>query len=121
MRMQPELKYLSISHPDCDFDTFVADDPHHFMLAIDAAFGPKGVEGAEIFTIYVCTPSWVAKKVNEKIVYWPRHYLIVNCFDAITIRAFITEYANQCVGDNWREIAFKLSRLGYWEFEDYKP
>jgi hypothetical protein len=25
------------------------------------------------------------------------------------------------MGNSWREVAEKVGRLGYWEFEDYKP
>jgi hypothetical protein len=27
----------------------------------------------------------------------------------------------RCSGATWQEIAVKVSRIGYWEFEDYQP
>jgi len=32
----------------------------------------------------------------------------------------IYTFCNRCEGSTWTEVAEKLGRLGYWEFEDYQ-
>ncbi|OMP95083.1 Imm8 family immunity protein [Raoultella terrigena] len=33
----------------------------------------------------------------------------------------ITDYTDQYEGDNWMDIAQKLSRVFAWKYEDYQP
>jgi DNA-binding transcriptional LysR family regulator len=49
-----------------------------------------------------------------------RHHLIVTGFDLAKIRSCLTGYARTCSAKTWHEAAMKLSRLGHWEFEDYR-
>ena len=49
-----------------------------------------------------------------------RHYLITNSFDAAQIRALITKLIQRFQGSNWPEVAQKVARFGYWEFEDLR-
>jgi hypothetical protein len=49
-----------------------------------------------------------------------RHHLIVTGFDLAKIRSYLTGYAGTCSAKTWHEAAMKLSRLGHWEFEDYR-
>ena len=69
----------------------------------------------------VCTPGWIAREVERNRIVHGCHHLIVSTFDLQQIRSFLVAYANTCSGKTWQEAAAKLSRIGKWEFEDYKP
>jgi hypothetical protein len=84
-------------------------------------FGPDRDEGEESFDIVVCTPLWLAREVDRKGLVEGRHHLFVREYNLARIRAFLADYAKGCAGETWQEAALKLSRLGRWEFEDYKP
>ena len=81
-------------------------------------FGPEGQEGEESFDMIVCTPKWFEMNM-ETAARSGRHHLFVRSFDLEGIRAFLEDYARECVGSTWDEVARKLGRLGKWEFEDY--
>jgi hypothetical protein len=117
---KPVLKRLH--SPDVlDLESYSPTDQTCFSFLLQAMFGPEGDEGEESFDVVVCTPSWLAREVERKGIVDGRHHLIVGTFDLETIRSFLTRYANTCTGKSWQEAASKLSRLGKWEFEDYKP
>jgi hypothetical protein len=50
-----------------------------------------------------------------------RHTLLVRKYDLDEITKTITDYIDQCEGNDWMEIAQKLSRVFAWEYEDYQP
>jgi immunity protein 8 of polymorphic toxin system len=84
-------------------------------------FGPEGGQGEEAFDILVCTPDWIAREVEHGGIVNGRHHLIVRKFDLSLITSFLLEAANNSTARTWQEAAAKLSRIGKWEFEDYKP
>lgn len=102
-----------------DLDSYRPTDESRFALQLQAFFGPEGSEGEESFDLVVCTPGWLAQKVEQERVISGRHYLIVNEYNIEEIRTFLVRYATRCPGRTWNEVAEKLARIGLWEFEDY--
>ncbi|MFE8730822.1 Imm8 family immunity protein [Aeromonas hydrophila] len=47
--------------------------------------------------------------------------MLVRKYDLAEITKTITDYIDQCEGNDWMEIAQKLSRVFAWEYEDYQP
>src|SRR5262249_55860788 len=118
--IQPVLKRLH--SPDVfDLPSFSPADPACFGFLLQAMFGPAGSEGEESFDILVCTPRWLNGEVERKGIVDGRHTLLVSKFDFAQLSSFLAEYAKTCAGKTWEEAAIKLSRLGLWEFEDYRP
>lgn len=118
--IEPMLKRFH--SPDIpDLESFSPADPTSFSFLLQAMFGPRESEGEESFDIVVCTPRWLAREVERKGMVEGRHHLVVSKFDLPQIRSFLALYAKTCAGKTWQEAAMKLSRLGKWEFEDYKP
>jgi hypothetical protein len=118
--VRPILKRLH-SPDTMDLESFSPADSAAFSLLLQAMFGPAGAAGEESFDILVCTPRWLAKEVERTGVLVGRHHLVVSKFDLAQIHTFLANYAQHCVGTTWEEAATKLSRLGKWEFEDYRP
>ncbi|PZE67375.1 hypothetical protein DEJ27_12180 [Curtobacterium sp. MCPF17_018] len=46
--------------------------------------------------------------------------VVVATWDSHQIRSFINRLFTEVEGRDWQEVSNKLSRLGVWEFEDYK-
>ena len=83
--------------------------------------GPEGGEGEESFDIDVCTPKWLEEACQGEGFVVGRHYLIVARYEVTQLKSVITGLVEKCEGDSWPEVAEKVSRIGHWEFEDYRP
>jgi hypothetical protein len=115
--MQAELK--SLFSPDADpLKDFRPQGP--FGILVMAIVGPAGGRGEESFDFVLCTPDWFSAQINSDFTVG-RHYLFVQRFDYAKLEAFVRNYCASCVGATWDEVAEKMSRLGHWEFEDYRP
>lgn len=90
-----------------------------FAVPIRIIVGPDGLPGEESFDLVVCSGEWLAEQAQAHGVVDARHHLIVTGFDWCRIQSYLERRVVQCQGDTWSEVATKLARLGYWEFEDY--
>jgi hypothetical protein len=99
---------------------FVPDNPSNFSIPLRLVIGPAGETGEETFDVDVCTPEWLMQHFRGDSVVLLRHKILVNSFDFARIKQFIERYVRHCEGDDWNDVAQKLSRLGRWEFEDYR-
>lgn len=117
--MKAQLK--EIISPDIDFKTYWPEVEDEFGFLLEATIGPDNDEGGHDYQIFVCTPKWLLKEHKKDDLVWGRHMLIAFDYDLSRIKGKITEYCDQCTGNDWPEIARKLARIGHWEFEDYRP
>src|SRR5436305_676692 len=109
--MKPILK--RVHSPDVpNLKEYIPADPASFAVLIQAFFGPDSAEGEESFDILVCSPDWLASELRKKNLIVGRHRLIVAHWDLHSLRTFLGEYASDCAGCSWNEVAEKLSRLG---------
>jgi hypothetical protein len=118
--MRAQLKSL---HLDPD-PARLPDDPAEFSFLARMIVGPPDSPFEESFDITVCTPEWLAeacRKVGG--IYDPRHHLVVNLdeFDKRALHAWLAARVQEVQADTWAQVGERLSRLGYWEFEDYRP
>ncbi|WP_175932830.1 MULTISPECIES: immunity 8 family protein [unclassified Burkholderia] len=118
--MKAEIKSLYSLQLEDTLINYLPDDVSNFGTWIRAYIGPQGEEGSEAFDIEVCTPEWLKSRCTIEGAMWGRHMLIVGAYDYEAIKAFIERYVATCHGDDWAAIATKLSRMGAWEFEDYR-
>ena len=100
-------------------EDYKPENPTCFRVFIRAMVGPRGSEGAEAFTITVCTPAWVEKEVEKDGFVVGRHYLVVRAYDPGFIEKLIRKFVERWSGESWSEVAEKVARIGDWEFEDY--
>lgn len=49
-----------------------------------------------------------------------RHHLFVKEYDYNELKRYLVKCCSACMGSSWTEVAEKVARIGYWEFEDYK-
>ena len=117
--MRAKLKDFMTS--DIDPETFWPDEEDDFGFYVQATIGPENEEGGDVFGFQVCTPKWLANEYGKESVILARHIIIVFEYDFYAVRKKISDLCNKTLGNDWAEIAPKLARYGYWEFEDYKP
>ncbi len=118
--MRAELKSLGLD-PD---PSTLPGDPSEFVLLASMIVGPPDTPGEESFDVTVCSPEWLAKTCREVGgIYNARHHLVVNVedFDVRALRAWLAARVQEVQAETWSEIGERLGRLGYWEFEDYRP
>jgi len=116
--MKAELK--GIHSPDIDdLSQYRPADAGNFGFLLQAMAGPKGQEGEESFDVMICTPKWLVENHESHEIIFGYHHIMVFEYDYSRIVGAIDKYVRGCTGDNWNEIATKLSRMGKWEFEDY--
>jgi hypothetical protein len=104
-----------------NLEQYMPDPPDVFLLHLRAIVGPKGAPGEESFDIKVCTPGWLASRCENEDFVVGRHYLIVARYDFSALKRIIVKLIEGCSGNSWQEVAQKVARIGYWEFEDYQP
>jgi len=102
-----------------NLENHVPEDPKCFCIVVRVLIGPRGTEGDESFDIKVCTPQWLELEIERRRFLIGRHYLFVGDYRPEFIRATLTRFIEHCSGDSWQEVAKKISRIAYWEFEDY--
>ncbi|MEJ1334509.1 MAG: immunity 8 family protein [Candidatus Sedimenticola sp. (ex Thyasira tokunagai)] len=116
--MDAELK--RVHSPDIDsLSSYQPEEPECFAFLLQAMIGPKGEDWEESFDIEVCTPKWIEKTYGLDEIVIGRHYFIVREYNYENIIRTIDKYLMHCSGDDWKEVAARVSRLGRWEFEDY--
>jgi hypothetical protein len=99
-------------------------DPSEFAMLARMIVGPPGTLGEESFDVTVCSPEWLAKTCREVGgIYNGRHHLVVNVedFDVRAVLAWLAARVQEVQAESWPQICERLGRLGYWEFEDYRP
>jgi hypothetical protein len=103
-----------------DLRAFRPEDAERFTLGVTASIGPAGEEGAEQFQFTVCSPSWLVGQELPKGFAFQRDTLLVERWDPDLVERAIGDLCRRTEGETWTEVATKLSRFGYWEFEDYR-
>ena len=91
------------------------------MLLARLMVGPNDGPGEESFDVEVCTPEWLARRCAAEGFVDGRH-TVVTTVDAFTedgLRSFLARRVETLSGETWHEVAGKVARLGFWEFEDY--
>lgn len=116
--MKPEIKAI-YSFDIEDLETYKPPDATSFAFHLRLIAGPQSEPGEESFDLRVCTPNWLLENHAREDVIIGRHLLIVMEYDYQRILKTITKFLETCTGNTWTEVAEKLGRLGYWEFEDY--
>jgi len=97
-------------------------DPARCCIGMQADIGPVGEESADTFSFEACTPSGLAARLDrDGRPYWARGILVVESFSWEAVEAALYQFVRSVSGADWAEVAGKLSRFMYWEFEDMQP
>ncbi|MGX7678693.1 Imm8 family immunity protein [Jatrophihabitans sp. DSM 45814] len=113
--MRAEVTYFE--WPDLEPGGLAAADRMSTVMVFAA--GPIGVPSPETFQVTVCTPDGLAALVERDSVVIGRHFLFAAAIQVDQIEEFVRDRLRRLDGDSWTELAEKIARIGYWEFEDY--
>lgn len=120
MALRAELKGLwSIDLPQGPPELPV--DPENCWVNISADIGTVGDPGADEFSFIVTTPKFLATEIHGSDYRLGRELIIVEAFRWEVIEKAIERLVHTFSGETWEELATKLGRYAYWEFEDYQP
>ena len=117
--MRAALRSLA-SYDVEDLSSWVPDSAE-WAVGIRILAGPDDGPGEESFDVTVGSLAWLASRVRRDGVVDGRHHLFMESFDWPRLNSYIERRVQGCEGATWPEVAEKLARLGYWEFEDYQP
>jgi hypothetical protein len=119
--MRAELRGFYINDaPEVDPEVFEPDDAETFGVSITAFVGPNDEGGEEMFDFVVCSARWLAEHPPEKGFWFLRNHLLLTRWDYGVLDRALRDLCAHTHGETWHEVATKLSRWGYWEFEDYR-
>jgi hypothetical protein len=82
--------------------------------------GGVGGRGADLFHVEITTPEAFRAVIDRTGILLGRHYLIVDNFSRPRVEAFVSKLISQRDEASWDDLAAKIRRLAYWEFEDYR-
>jgi hypothetical protein len=106
---------------DEDLDTYTPDDPTDVGLFVRILVGPRDVAGEESFDVTVCTPRWIERRLAIDGPLLGRHLVIIDRWNVDLVRTFLTARIEAEDAPTWPELGERIGRIGYWEFEDYRP
>src|SRR6266487_3639063 len=92
-------------------ENYKPDSPDDFsyLLTIDICALDGG--GVATFDVQVCTPKWLARRVEEEPIINGLHVIVVQKHDAQSLRSFIENYVNSLSGGTWSDIVDKMEYL----------
>jgi hypothetical protein len=90
------------------------DRPINLVMIVGPLDGP----GDEIFQITVCTAEALKVLLDRDGIVVGLHLLLVAGLNPSRIEAFLEDRVRRLDADTWLELAAKIGRIGYWEFED---
>jgi hypothetical protein len=102
-----------------ELETYRPDDAECFQLQVTAFIGPaEEGHGEEMFDFTICTPRWLTEHPPPKNFEFLRGNILLSRWDYATLGRALTDLCTHAEGNDWPEIAVKLSRYGRWEHED---
>jgi hypothetical protein len=116
--MVSEVKTI-ISTDIFDLENYKPDDDENFSFLLTVTVGLRGEIGGDNLDIEVCTPKWLVERQYGEIILGKGKLIVFKC-EMKRILARVRALFDGCSGKDWSEIAIKLSRIGIWEFEDYR-
>jgi hypothetical protein len=113
--------FRAIESPDVDLRTYRPADPEDDAVFVTVYAGPADGPGEESFDLTVCTPQWLSRKVHESGPMLGRHLVIVERLDMSKVALFLKRQIESQEAPDWPTLGQRLGRIGFWEFEDYRP
>ena len=87
---------------------------------VDEALCAFSCQQEESFSVVVCSPDWLAQEAGDRGIVDGRHTYVVNTWDWPAIRLYFENRVREYSAGDWHTLALLLSRIGAWEFEDYR-
>lgn len=105
---------------DVDVESYRSADRYDDGQWIRLLIGPDGEPGEESFDVLVCTPRWLARRLNQGGFQFVRHTLLMEAFDLSTAIDLLRHEVASVTGSTWAELLLDLVQIGRWEFQNYR-
>ncbi|WP_328407937.1 Imm8 family immunity protein [Nocardia sp. NBC_00403] len=115
--MKAELK--GIYSPDADLTDGSAELSVDTLL-VQLMIGPENAPGEESFDVIVCTPEGHARASDSRGSEAKEYTLILDRIDIALVRRYVDDFLRDLERPTWEELATEISRIGKWEFQDYR-
>jgi Immunity protein 8 len=86
-----------------------------FYVNLRLEIGIRGLEGADLFDIWICSLSWLDQ---QPLPLSGQFLIMVKQFDANSLGDFLRHKVASTSGKTTIEVFEKLSRFAYWEYAD---
>jgi hypothetical protein len=86
-----------------------------FNVNVRLEIGIRGLEGSDLFDIWVCSLSWLTE---QPLPLSGQFLIVVQQFDAGSICEFLRHKVASTSGSTTIEVFEKLSRFAFWEYAD---
>jgi Immunity protein 8 len=116
--MRAELRGIDID--GSSLGSFTPPDATDFQIAVTAHIGAAGEEGVDLFQLTVCSRTALAAQPLPKGFAFQRHSLVVEAWDPRLVERALSDLCLRTEGQDWPDVAQRLARFLYWEFEDYR-
>jgi hypothetical protein len=97
------------------------DDPTDAAQWVRVIAGPDNGPGEESFDLFVCTPRWLQKKVQDDGPVIGIHHVIAGRWVADQVEAFVRSMIESEIAEDWAHLGDRIGRLAHWEFDSYRP
>ncbi|MDH3001565.1 hypothetical protein A1D23_13320 [Chelonobacter oris] len=116
--MKAKLKLISDLFGEFEPAEYSPKEIDIFHVSLLLGIGANENDSIDYFDVFVCTPKWI--DLNERKPILLRNTIVVEDYNFKEIIRYINSFIDSCDGNDWEEIAHKLSKLFRWEFDDYK-
>lgn len=73
-----------------------------------------------MFSTIVCTPKWISSHYSQSEILVGGRFIIVFEYDYHRLIERLKHHISTFHGNDWNELAHKMSTFAVWEFEDYQ-
>ena len=116
--MKAEIKF--IESPDVDIENFSFSSHLPFCVFIEVMIGPSNEAGSESFGFEFCNTEWLNEYLRESHYFEGRYRIVVKELNNKLVVNILQNLIDSIVAESWTEFTSRFSKLGYWEFENYK-
>ena len=114
--MRAEVRHVRFP----DLETGQPFDPVNTVQLAEVYVGLVGEPGEEQYQVTACTPAALVDLLATQSFLLGRHWLFVAEFWPATVEAALRKLIGNIEAPSRVELAQKVSRIGLWEFEDYR-
>ncbi|HXE06998.1 MAG TPA: Imm8 family immunity protein [Acidobacteriaceae bacterium] len=116
--MRPIIRDITIEHEP--LESFRPVDARDFAVSLTILIGPESQPGEELFYLSICTAEWLRNQCEKHGYFFTGRRLVMDHWDFDLIKQFLDKRISTLVAESWEDLATMITRIAYWEFEDYR-
>ena len=115
--MKAEIRSYSRTDNE-DLSSYEPGEGQVFGFTLLFEIGAKGHEGTDFFEVDVASSGYLERfKPSPSFL---RHTILATDYNIPAVVALVRKYVEALEEESWEKLAYKISRVVRWEFEDYR-